>query len=53
MKKKLLYSAPEAELLVVRFEENFLTSPDGSWDKSIKEGSTWSTDDPEDGYGLE
>ena len=27
MKKKLLYSAPEAELLVVRFEENFL---DGS-----------------------
>ena len=26
MKKKLLYSAPEAELLVVRFEENFLQS---------------------------
>ena len=23
MNKKLLYSAPEAELLVVRFEENF------------------------------
>ena len=23
MRKKLLYSAPEAELLVVRFEENF------------------------------
>ena len=27
MNKKLLYSAPEAELLVVKFEENFL---DGS-----------------------
>jgi hypothetical protein len=26
MNKKLLYSAPEAELLVVRFEENFLQS---------------------------
>ena len=25
MNKKLLYSAPEAELLVVRFEGNFLT----------------------------
>lgn len=24
MIKKLLYSAPEAELLVVRFEENFM-----------------------------
>lgn len=27
MNKKLLYSAPEAELLVVRFEENFCQSP--------------------------
>lgn len=26
MNKKLQYSAPEAELLVVRFEENFLQS---------------------------
>ena len=53
MNKKLLYSAPEAELLVVKFEENFLQSPDGTWDNSIKGGSTWSSDDPEDGYGLE
>ena len=30
MKKKLLYSAPEAELLVVRFEENFLQSGEGN-----------------------
>ena len=27
MNKKQLYSAPEAELLVVRFEENFCASP--------------------------
>ena len=27
MVKKQLYEAPEAELLAVRFEENFLTSP--------------------------
>ena len=27
MNKKLQYSAPEAELLVVRFEENFCQSP--------------------------
>ena len=29
MNKKQLYSAPEAELLVVRFEENFLNSIEG------------------------
>ncbi len=52
MNKKLLYSAPEAELLNVKFEENIM-SPDGTWGNSIKEGSTWSADDPEDGYGLE
>ena len=28
-------------------------SPDGTWGNSIKEGSTWSSDDPADGYGLE
>ena len=27
MNKKQLYSAPEAELLVIRIEENFLQSP--------------------------
>jgi hypothetical protein len=27
MNKKLLYSAPEAELLVVKFEGNFLQGP--------------------------
>ena len=52
MRKKQFYEAPEAELIVVRFEENIM-SPNGSWDDSIKKGSTWSADDPEDGYGLE
>ena len=27
MKKKLTYEAPEGELILVRFEENFLDSP--------------------------
>lgn len=27
MNKKLLYEAPEAEILVVKFEENFCASP--------------------------
>ena len=34
MNKKLLYSAPEAELLVVRFEENFCQSPFSSTDNT-------------------
>lgn len=29
MNKKIFYTAPEAETLVVRFEENFLNSPNG------------------------
>lgn len=29
MRKKLLYTAPDAELLVVRFEENFCGTNDG------------------------
>ena len=32
MIKKLLYSAPEAELLVVRFEENFCETNTGIQD---------------------
>ena len=50
---KKTYENPKSELITVRFEENFCTSPNGSWDDSIKRGSIWSTDDPEDGYGLE
>lgn len=50
MNKKQLYETPQAELIVVRFEENIMS--DGSWDNSIKKGSVWS-DDPDDGYGLE
>ncbi|MBQ9193285.1 MAG: hypothetical protein IJ156_06155 [Bacteroidales bacterium] len=50
MKKKTLYDAPEAELLVVRFERNILS---GEWDNSIRKGTNWSSDEPEDGYGLD
>ncbi len=28
--KKLIYEAPEAEILVVRFEENILSGPDSA-----------------------
>ena len=36
MNKKLLYSAPEAELLVVRFEENFLNSVESKSIQSLE-----------------
>lgn len=42
MNKKQLYSAPEAELLVVRFEENFL---DGSVVGGAKNVETATEDD--------
>ena len=51
-KKKSLYEAPTTDVLVVRFEEGVLTgSPDGTWNNSIKQGSTWGS--TEDDYGLE
>ena len=50
MNKKQLYETPQAELIVVRFEENIL-SPDGSWDNSIENGTKWGADD--DDYGME
>lgn len=31
MKKKLAYESPEAELILVRFEENFLESPNDGY----------------------
>ena len=45
MNKKQLYSAPEAELLVVRFEENFCQSPvygqKGAAGGEIEEGNEY------------
>lgn len=45
MNKKQLYSAPEAELLVVRFEENFCQSPaygqKGAAGGDIEEGNEY------------
>ena len=49
---KQFYQTPSTKILVVRFEGCLCGSPDGTWDKSIKEGSKWgSTDD--DLYGLD
>ena len=48
--KRKVYEVPESELLEVRFEENILS---GKWDESIKPGTIWSEDDPDDEYGLE
>ena len=45
------YEFPESELITVRFEENIMS--DGTWDNSIKKGTTWNEDAPEDAYGLE
>ena len=55
MIKNKFYEAPEAELLVVSFEENFCgTTGDGTWDNSIRTGSSWASDPQGDeGYGLE
>lgn len=51
-KIKELYSSPTTKILVVKIEGSILTgSPDGSWDNSIKGGSTW--DSSEADYGLE
>ena len=51
MNKKLVYEAPGAELILVRFEENIMS--DGTWDNSIKKGTVWYGDAPEESYGLE
>ena len=48
---KKFYEIPESELIMVRFEENIMS--DGTWDNSIKKGTTWNEDAPEDAYGLE
>lgn len=45
MNKKLLYSAPEAELLVIKTEENFLASEFEV--KQLQEGNSSWWDDEE------
>ena len=52
---KNLYVTPETEVLEVRFEENIM-SPNGSWNNSIKSGSSWGSsayDNNDNPYGLE
>ena len=52
MIKKHIYEAPEAEILVAKFERNFCQTGDGKWDNSIRPGTSWNGDAPVD-YGLE
>ena len=53
-KDKLVYEAPEAEIYAVRIEGRVLMgSPDGTWDKSIRGGTSWDSPSGDDPYGLE
>ena len=47
--KKKLYENPEAELLMVRFEENFCAT---GWDSPATGGSNWGGSEDEDN-GME
>ena len=44
-KKKLIYEAPEAEILVVRFEGMVCTSPNGTNSENRTEYFTYGDDD--------
>ena len=48
MNKKHFYEAPEAELFVVRFEENIM-SPTNGWDDPATSSSTWGDEDDDNG----
>ncbi|MBR3440569.1 MAG: hypothetical protein IKH00_02775 [Bacteroidales bacterium] len=53
MEKKETYKAPEMRSVVL-IKEGVMQSAsqlDGSWNKSIKEGTTWDTSDTD--YGME
>ena len=50
MRKKQFYEAPDAELLVVKFEENIM-SPQNSWAGPATSSSIWG--DEEDDNGME
>lgn len=45
------YEAPTSIVFGFVNEEVLCESPNGSWDSSIKNGSTWDNDDED--YGLE
>ena len=50
MNKKTYFEAPQAELIVVRFEENIM-SPNNSWDNPATSSTTWG--DENDDNGME
>lgn len=52
MIQKHFYEAPEAEILIAKFERNILSN-DGQWDNSIRPGTSWNGDAPEGYYGLD
>ena len=51
MKKRLIYEAPDAELILVRFEENFLLSEGGNQRTLDYNGSGGAGNDPASHYG--
>ena len=53
MKKKELYEAPSVETYDLVPESNLLdtASPNGSWDNSIRGGTTWGSSSED--YGME
>lgn len=50
MEKKFIYEAPEMESIIL-IKEAVMQNTSGSWDKSIKEGTTWG--DSSTDYGME
>ena len=52
MKKKELYESPSVETYDLIPEGNLLenASPNGSWDSSIKGGTTWDTSTNDEDY---
>lgn len=50
MIKKTFYEAPETELILVKFEEGFLTGTNG-WDSPATSSTTWG--DEGDDNGME
>lgn len=52
--KKHTYEQPLAETFELSIQNTILDgSPDGTWGKSIKPGTTWGSTEGEDPYGME
>ena len=53
--KKEVYSQPVSEIFELKLLGSVLQggSPDGTWDNSIRKGTTWGDTTGEENYGLE